>query len=141
MRILPIFIFATQNIYQKKKQQSRNLCVFYTTPCSFVVLFVIASRGFGHDTSLYYVITTHRSVVKMCGSVAYKFFQNWLRVTGLAPVRSTLILFRRRPYGLLKFYANKEPNKKTCLKTWLVKEKKKKSWTHDGAEAPRSTRR
>ena len=110
-----VFFFNTK--LELHKKITKSVC-FYPTPCSFVVSFVIGSRGFGHDTSLYYVITTHRPIVKVCGSVAYKFFQNWLRVTSLAPVRSTLILFRRHPYGLLKFYANKEQHKKKkpCLK-------------------------
>ena len=60
-----------------------------------------------------------------CGSFAYKFFQNWLRVFTLASVRRTPTLFRRRCYGLWTFFANKEKikttTKKSCLKMWLVR--------------------
>ena len=66
-----------------------------------------------------------------CGSFAYKFFQNWLRVLTLASVRSTLTLFRRRCYGFRTFYANKKIIKtttKTYLKMWLVNKKKLNSW-------------
>jgi len=75
-----------------------------------------------------------------CGSFAYKFFQNWLRVLLLASVRSTLTLFRRRCYGFWTFYASKEKIKQQkSLSENVVG--KKKSWICDGAEAPRSTRR
>ena len=78
-----------------------------------------------------------------CGSFAYKFFQNWLRVPHRASVRNTLTLFRRRCYGFWTFYANKEKIKTTTATKNLSESVvgKENSWICDGAEAPRSTRR
>ena len=123
VRIPPFFFFAEKNIEQQN-QKSREKYSFY--PYTMLICHTVC-YWFKRLWSWYKPVLCNYHASIECGSIAYKFFQNWLRVLTLASVRSTLTLFRRRCYGFWTFYANKEKIKttttttKTCLKMWLVK--------------------
>ena len=55
------FFFRRKKNIEQQNQKSRGKYSFLPLHHAFsVTLFVIDSRGFDHDTSLYYVFTTHR---------------------------------------------------------------------------------
>ena len=124
VRILPFFFSQKKKHWTTKSKITGKILFFTPTPCFFCH---IVCYWFKRLWSWYKpVLCVYHASIE-CGSFAYKFFQNWLRVLTLASVRSTLTLFRRRCYGFWTFYANKKKFKtttKTCLKMWLVNKKK-----------------
>ena len=67
------FFFRRKNIEQQQNQKSREKYSFLPLHHAFsVTLFVIDSRGFDHDTSLYYVFTTHRLSVEVSHTSFFK---------------------------------------------------------------------
>ena len=133
------FFFAETNIEQQI-QESRKNTHFY--PYTMLICHTVC-YWFKRLWSWYKPVLCLYHASIECGSFAYKFFQNWLRVCTLASVRSTLILLRRRCYGFWTFYANKKKIKTTTATKNLSESVvgKENSWICDGAEAPRSTRR
>ena len=118
------FFFSQKKHWTATKSKITGKILFFTpTPCSFVTLFVIDSRGFGHDTSLYYVFTTHRLSVEVSHTSFFKTgweYALWPRFEAhLFFYADVVTVFEHSMRTKKK--SKQQQQQKTCLKVWLVK--------------------
>ena len=135
------FFFRRKKTLNNKTQNHGKNTPFYPYTCSFVTLLLIDSRGFGHDTSLYYVFTTHRSSVEVSHTSFFKTGWEYLiqpRFETHLLCSADVVTVFEHSMSTMKKSKQQQQLQKNLSENMVSK---KKGWIRDGAEAPRSTRR
>ena len=118
------FFFPQKKKHWTTKSKITVKTLLYTpTHARLVTLLLIDSRGFGHDTSLYYVFTTHRLSVEVSHTSFFKTgweYALWPRFEAhLFFYADVVTVFEHSMRTKKK--SKQQQQQKTCLKVWLVK--------------------